>query len=122
MPSLTITLDDSDLDILQATNSLAIYDVQTQEMQGEFEVPEDLIKSSTPSLTSQLKKEAQKEGLAPDSYEIEWYLILGKTEDDVNSLVFIEEEDTILVASTELGETEVNGFKDYKLFLSGVVK
>lgn len=123
MPSnLTITLEDPDFEILKETKSVAIYDVQTQDKQGEFEVPEDLIKSSTPSLTTQLRKEAQNEGISPDSFEVEWYLILGKEEDDVNSLVFIEEEDTIISAATEIASPEVNGVKDYKLFLVGIIK
>lgn len=123
MPSnLSITIDDTDFEILKETKSLAIYDVQTQDKQGEFETPDDLIKAATTSLTTQLRKEAQKEGLAPDSYEVEWYLILGKEEDDVNSLVFIEEEDTILSAASEIAQPEVNGSKDFKLYLVGILK
>ena len=123
MPSnLIFKLDDPDFQILKETGALQVFDTETQEEVGEFEYPEDLLKSHQPSLNSELQKEAQKEGLDPDTYEIKSFLVLAKDEDDVNEFAFIENEDAILSAAVEVGETEVNGTKEWKLFLLGVLE
>ena len=119
--NLSFQLEDADLQILKETGALQVIDTETQEEVGEFDYPEDQIKTNQPALNSELTKEAQKEGLDPDSYKIKSFLILCKKEEDSNELGFIENEDAILVASVDLGETEVNGSKEWKLFLLGVL-
>ena len=119
--NLSFQLEDADLQILKETGALQVFDTETQEEVGEFDYPEDQIKTNQPALNSELTKEAQKEGLDPDSYKIKSFLILCKKEEDSNELGFIENEDAILVASVDLGETEVNGSKEWKLFLLGVL-
>ena len=122
MPDFNITLDDSDFNILKESKSLTIYNLQTQEKaEGDFDIPEDLIKTSTGPLSSQLQKEAQNEGIRPESYKIEYFLVLGTEEEEVNSLGYIENEKAVLTAASDMGKAEVNGFKgQYNLFLLGV--
>ena len=121
MANFNITLDESDFEILKKTKSFTIYNVQNKEKIGDFESPEDLLKSKLSPIASQLNKEAQKEGLMPDHYKLEYYLVLAKDEEESNSLGFIEQEDAILTASSEIQPSEVNGDKtSFKLFLLGV--
>lgn len=121
-PTLYFKLEEADFEILKETGALVVFDTETQEEVGEFDYPEDIIKSHQPSLNSNLQKEAQKEGLDPDSYKIKSFLVLAKNEDDVNDLGFLENEDAILVASVDIGETEVNGSKEWHLYLLGVLE
>lgn len=120
-PIFNIKLEDPDFQILKETGALQVFDTETQEEVGEFDYPEDLIKTQQPALNAELQKEAQKEGLDPDSYEIKSFLVLSKNEDDVNELGFLEHEDAILVATTELGGAEVNGTTEWKIYLLGVL-
>lgn len=122
-PTLFFKLEDPDFEILKKTGALVVFDTETQEEVGEFDYPEDLIKSYQPSLNSNLQKEAQNEGLNPDSYKIKSFLVLAKNEDDVNDLGFLENEDAIIVASVDIGESEVNGAnKEWHLYLLGVLE
>lgn len=121
MPNLSFTLLDEDLDILESTKSFTIYDVQTKEKKVDSEIDLEIIKTAMGPLASQIKIEAQKEGLDPDYYKIQYYLVLATEEEEVNSLGYIEHEDAMLTASSELGKAEVNGFKNkYKVYLQGV--
>lgn len=123
MPSgLSFTLEDADFQILKESKSLQVFDLQTQEKVGEFETPTDLLKSSQPALATKLKKEAQNEGLSPTSYKINFFLVLGKESNDSDELGFIEHEDAIMVASEELSKVEVNGFKEYTLYILAVLE
>ncbi|MFA5071169.1 MAG: hypothetical protein WC511_02250 [Candidatus Pacearchaeota archaeon] len=120
--AVVIKLESPDFEVLKETKSLVVYNIAEDEKTGDFETPKDLIKSSLPSLTSEIKKEAQKEGLVPDSYDMVFYLALGKESKDVDELGFIEHENAILTASSDLGKVEVNGFMEYKLFLLGIIE
>lgn len=122
MATFDIKLEEPDLIILRETGALVVFDTQTQEETGEFEYPGELLKAYQPKLNANLQKEAQKEGLNPDGYEIDSFLVLAKTERDVNELAFITDDKAVLVATVEIGEAETNGNKDWNLFLLGVLK
>jgi len=114
-----ITLEDSDLEILRETDALEVFNTETSEETGEFEYPAELIKAHQPSLNANLQKEAQKEGLRADSYEIKSFIVLAKDEDSVNEYGFFKHEEATLVATVEMGDAEVNGFVGWKAFLLG---
>jgi hypothetical protein len=121
VPVFNIKLEEPDLEILKETGSLQVFDVETSEETGEFDYPDDLVKSHHPSLNANLQKEAQKEGLNADSYTIKSFLVLAKTEDDVNEYGFLQHEDATLVATVEIGKAEVNGLLDWNIYLLGVL-
>lgn len=119
--NLYFKLEDSDLSILKETGVLQVFDTETQEEVGEFDYPEDVLKTHQPGLNAELQKEAQKEGLNPSSYSIKSFLVLAKEEDDVNEYAFLKNEDAMLSACVDIGTTEVNGLLDWNLYLLGVL-
>lgn len=119
--NLYFKLEDSDLSILKETGVLQVFDTETQEEVGEFDYPEDVLKTHQPGLNAELQKEAQKEGLNPSSYSIKSFLVLAKEEDDVNEYAFLKNEEAMLAACVDIGTTEVNGLSDWNLYLLGVL-
>jgi hypothetical protein len=121
MADFTIQLDDGAFEILKETNSLEIFDVETSEETGEFDYPDDIIKTHQKSLNANIHKEAQKEGLDPEKYSIKSFLILAKNEDEANELGMLRNEEASFVACVEVAEAEVNGSKGWNLYLLGAL-